>query len=260
VTVVSPSLPSRHLPLAGTYNVRDVGGYATACGGRTRWHTLIRADSLHRLTPESQETLLALGLRTVIDLRRPNETGEWPNVFAASPRVRYLNVDLVGGASLVPSERDDWQLDVVYCAILDRRDAALGEIFRTLAAPGAFPVAVHCTAGKDRTGLVVALALALAGVDSETIASDYALSSTFLVGPYLEEARARALASGLSWDRYQLRLACRQEFMRRTLDHLESSHGGAAAYLRAAGVDEAQQTAVRRVIVEGAVNGDDDGR
>jgi protein-tyrosine phosphatase len=244
--------PSRHLPLAGTYNVRDVGGYPTAGGGATRWQTLIRADSLHRLTPEAQDALLDLGLRTVVDLRRPSEVGQWPNVFAASPRVRYLNVDLAGGDPLVPAERgEDWEMDSLYCAILDRRGAALGEIFRTLARPGALPAAVHCTAGKDRTGLVIALALALAAVDHETIAADYALSSTYLVGQYLEEAKARAAASGLSWDRYQLRLTCRQELMRRTLDHLERAHGGAAAYLHAAGLDGGEVDAVREAIVDG---------
>ncbi|HEY8602093.1 MAG TPA: tyrosine-protein phosphatase, partial [Thermomicrobiales bacterium] len=72
----------RHLPLGGTYNVRDIGGYATTDGRTTRWRTLIRSDSLHRLAPEAPHTLLDLGLRTMIDLRRPAETVQYPNLLA----------------------------------------------------------------------------------------------------------------------------------------------------------------------------------
>ena len=77
----------RHLPLSGTYNVRDIGGYATVDGRTTRWRTLIRSDSLHRLAPEAQQTLLDLGLRTMIDLRRPAETAQYPNLLATAPGI-----------------------------------------------------------------------------------------------------------------------------------------------------------------------------
>ncbi len=61
--------PKRHLRLEGTYNVRDIGGYRTTDGRHTRWRRLLRADSLHRLTPASQAALVDYGVRTVIDLR-----------------------------------------------------------------------------------------------------------------------------------------------------------------------------------------------
>ena len=60
----------RHLNLAGADNIRDLGGYTTTAGRQTRWQVLLRADSLHQLTPNDQRHLLDLGLRTIIDLRR----------------------------------------------------------------------------------------------------------------------------------------------------------------------------------------------
>lgn len=75
----------RHIPLAGTFNLRDVGGYATAGGARVRWRTLFRADSLHRLPAEAQEALLARGVRTVIDLRHAGELAVAPHILADAP-------------------------------------------------------------------------------------------------------------------------------------------------------------------------------
>src|SRR4030095_14489658 len=78
------SVLSRHLGLAGTYNLRDTGGYRTLDGRTTRWLTFLRSDSLHRVPPMAQTTLLNYGVRTVIDLRRSDELHVAPNVFASS--------------------------------------------------------------------------------------------------------------------------------------------------------------------------------
>jgi Tyrosine phosphatase family len=85
----------RHLPLEGTYNVRDIGGYVTRDGRRTRWRTLLRADSLHRLTRPAQAELLAYGVRTIVDLRHAGEQAAAPNVFAESTDVRYVHAPLL---------------------------------------------------------------------------------------------------------------------------------------------------------------------
>jgi protein-tyrosine phosphatase len=87
--------PDRHLPLEGTRNVRDVGGYPAAGGRRTRWRTLLRSDELTRLPRHARQELLDLGLRQVIDLRWPEELDHSPNVFVLSPEVRYTSVPLL---------------------------------------------------------------------------------------------------------------------------------------------------------------------
>src|SRR5207249_2699413 len=90
----SSALP-RHLGLAGTYNLRDTGGYRTIDDRTTRWRTFLRSDSLHRVPPLARTTLLSYGVRTVIDLRRSDELHVAPNVFANSSDVVYHHVSLL---------------------------------------------------------------------------------------------------------------------------------------------------------------------
>jgi protein-tyrosine phosphatase len=231
----------RVLGLAGTYNLRDVGGYPTQNGSRTRWRTLLRSDSLHRLATGEQATLLELGLRTVIDLRSERELAEAPNVFAASDNVRYLNLPLVPGGGDVRAEIPS--LEVLYRLIVNTRSAELAAIVNTLAVPGALPAVVHCTAGKDRTGLVIALLLRLVGVDAETIAADYNATEACLAGEFMVDFRQRTEARGIDWQAYEPLLKCPPEFMLSLLTYVDETHGGVHAYLMQAGV-AAEQLAV----------------
>ncbi len=186
--------PMRHLELEGIYNLRDLGGYETADGYRTRWKTFLRSDSVHRLSPASQEALIGYGLRTVIDLRREAEAEEAPNVFAKSDAVVYLHQNLKehDPQAVVPETPAD--LDVphfiawAYTAKnLDLRHDRFRETLATLAAPGVLPALFHCSGGQDRTGMIAALILGNAGVPAATIAEDYALSARYLFARYLAQ-------------------------------------------------------------------------
>ncbi len=238
----------RHLTLSGAYNVRDIGGYATSDGRTTRWRTLIRADSPHRLTPEAQRELLDLGLRTIIDLRRPAEIAQFPNLLAAAPGLRYLQVGLDRQA---PEEQATFPtLPEIYRAILDGAAAQLGQIVATLAAPDALPGLVHCQIGKDRTGLVVALILGAVGVPAETIIADYALSEAQLAGEFAERFAARLRADNIPWEPYRALLVSPPSFMRDVLAYLDAEHGGTVGYLRAAGIRDDQLAALRVTLTE----------
>ena len=92
--------PRRRLELEGARNVRDLGGYHAGNGRLTQWRRILRADSLHALTPAAQDSLLAIGLRTVVDLRRSGEIETDPNVFAASPDVDYHHLNMLGDEDL----------------------------------------------------------------------------------------------------------------------------------------------------------------
>lgn len=240
--------PTRHLQLPGTYNLRDIGGYATADGRVTRWRTLMRGDSLHRLTDEGQATLIKAGLRTVVDLRRDSELARAPNVFAASANVRYLNVPLLDdppdASAALPT------LAGIYARILEEAHAQIRAIFAALAEPEAFPALVHCTAGKDRTGIVVALLLGNSGVATATIAADYALTETYLAGEFVEDLKRRVIAAGEDWAAYAPLMGSPEALMLQTLTGLEERHGGIRPYLRAIGVPEAHLNALRVALVE----------
>ncbi len=238
----------RHLALDGTYNVRDIGGYATTDGRTTRWRTLIRADSPHRLAPGAQQELLDLGLRTIIDLRRPAEIAQYPNLLAAAPGLRYLQISL---DRVAPDEQATFPtLPEIYRAILDTAATQLGTIIATLAAPDALPGLVHCQVGKDRTGIVIALALGAVGVPAETIIADYALSEAQLAGEFLSRFEQSILASGADWEPYRHLLTSPAPFMRDVLTYLDEQHSGIIGYLRAAGVRDEQIAALRDALTE----------
>jgi protein-tyrosine phosphatase len=244
----SSALP-RHLGLAGTYNLRDTGGYRARDGRTTRWRTFLRSDSLHRVPPMVQTALLNYGVRTVIDLRRSDELHVAPNVFASSSEVVYHHVSLLAD-SLPDRKVTPRSLPDVYRMLLEQRQEQLHQTLATLAAPGAFPAIVHCTAGKDRTGLIVALLLGLVGVPAATIIEDYALSSQYLVGTYLEEARQRAANNGIPWEWFQHQVICPPEFMQTTLQYLDERHGGIDAYMRRIGLSQEQCERLRYALLE----------
>lgn len=226
---------NRVLSLEGAYNVRDLGGYPIEDGGRTRWRTVLRSDSLHCLTLEAQETLIGLGLRTVIDLRYERELVECPNVFAQSGSVRYLNVPLLAGSAAEPATRaadTSPSLAGVYRRIVDERQDALRTVLAALVEPGALPALIHCTAGKDRTGVIVALLLRLAGVAPQVIAEDYAATEGLLAGAFMVDLRRRTEARGVDWETYQKLLICPPELMLGLLQHVDETYDGVEPYLR----------------------------
>src|SRR5262245_5985726 len=128
----SSALP-RHLGLAGTYNLRDIGGYRTLDGRTTRWRMFLRSDSLHRVPPTAWTTLLNHGVRTVIDLRRSDELHVAPNVFVNSSDVVYHHVSLL--ADSLPDRKAALRsLPDIYRMILEQRQEQLRQILTTLAA------------------------------------------------------------------------------------------------------------------------------
>ncbi|MCA9976117.1 MAG: tyrosine-protein phosphatase [Anaerolineales bacterium] len=222
------------------YNLRHVGGYETRNGRFTRPNAFFRADSLHRLDASGQQQLLTRGVRTIIDLRDRAEQQELPNPLADSAHVDYRFMplythwdDLAAGTTEVIGVAQ------YYALLLSRCGPSFAEVFAVMAQPEAFSVLVHCAAGKDRTGLVVALLLELAGVPDETIVADYALSYGYLQ-PVLDEFRARGVADGFTAEEYEQILLSPAPVMRQTLACLHQEHGGARAYLHQHGLSEQQ--------------------
>jgi protein-tyrosine phosphatase len=237
----------RHLPLPGTYNVRDVGGYVTADGRSVRWRTLFRSDNLHRLTPDGQAELLRHGLRTIVDLRGDPEAGASPNVLATSTDVRYVRIRLMAG--LIPVE-EARTLDDLYLAIIAECQESIREVLATLAAPDIFPVLIHCTAGKDRTGIVVALLLGLLGIEHAHIAEDYALTASYITDEFLEGTRQQLEAAGHDWSKSRHQLDCPAETMLMLLGHLDEQYGGVEGYLQHIGLTADEIGALRTALFD----------
>lgn len=196
-----------------------MGGYPAAGGRRTRWRALLRTDALDRLPRASQEALLDLGLRQVIDLRWPHELDEAPSVFQGSRDVAYRSIPL-----LEDDPTPYAGLPGTYRHMLDARAPQLIEVVRCLLDPDGLPAVIGCAAGKDRTGVAVALVLAAVGVPNETIVEDYALSAAIFRGPVDD----RHL---VDWRAAPVEVEAPPAHMLGALDHLASVHGGAAELL-----------------------------
>jgi len=238
---------ARRLLWDGCLNVRDVGGYPTADGARTRWGALLRADNLCQLTPAGCAALLDYGVRTIVDLHPRSEHEATPHPFgpagAHAGAVRYYNLLLrdPGDVALARELRATRTHLETYRLSVDRCAPGIAAVVRAVANAPDGGVLVHCNIGKDRTGVVVALLLALAGVPAATIAEDYALSEVYLRPLY----RARARAGGSDESLLTEDSRSRPETMRGLLSHLQAAHGGVRAYLLAAGLAPADLDRVR---------------
>lgn len=259
----TPQEPAREpswIDLEGADNVRDVGGLPTVDGRRTRSRVLIRSDNLQALTPADVTRLLeVVGVRTVVDLRSTGEVHlEGPGPLHG--RVAYHHLTLIPESA---GEPDQAEVDRVIPTFTEERDVDrsaragatptdmtgyylgyvedqpdhLADALRVLADPASGPTIVHCAAGKDRTGIVVALALSLAGIPRDVVVADYVASADRVDAVF---ARLKASAS------YGERLADKTaddvrpqaSSMERFLDEVDRRYGGPHGLAMAIGVDE----------------------
>lgn len=179
---VPPSITEqqRHVVLDGAFNFRDLGGYATESGRTISWRWLFRADGIHRLAGADLDLVCSLGLQTVVDLRTYAEVAERGSFPAAQLGVAYHHLPLLESVwepgSFGPSDDAPAFLAARYAEMLAVGGRSIAAALELLADPERYPLVFHCAAGKDRTGVLAAVALELAGVSDEDIVGDYALS------------------------------------------------------------------------------------
>ena len=242
-----PAVAERYLSIEGCANPRDIGGYPTANGNVTRTGVIFRGDSLHNLPPAGQQALLRHGVRTIIDLRHPTEVERAPHVFARVAGVQYLHLPLVNDEPGRALSSRTQALHVLYSLLLDGCQPQFRAVLHAIAIAPA-PLVVHCTAGKDRTGLVIALILGLAGVPGMTIAADYAVSSRCL-SPVLERLQQQVVLAGLKLPRDAWLLEARPETMVQTLASLDRRYGGIEGYVRRIGVAQADIDRIKTLVI-----------
>jgi len=176
--------PGRRVVLDGCVNFRDLGGYRTVDGHRIRWRRLFRADGLSRLSPTDREVLAGFGLATVIDLRTREEAETRGSFPVDDLPVTYLGLplmDVLPTETELPAWHESSYVASRYLDMITASGTTLAAALDALAVDGALPAVVHCSAGKDRTGVVSALVLAFLGIPDETIVADYAMSGPAMV-------------------------------------------------------------------------------
>jgi protein-tyrosine phosphatase len=237
------------------FNFRDLGGYETDDGRRVRWKTLYRADTLHRLDGPDIDLLLDLGLRSIIDLRSQHELNDHGRFrHDGGVAVHHLPmIDVVGGPTRLVEAAPDAPPRSVgegYVSMADEGRRAIGRAVALLARPDALPAVFHCTAGKDRTGILAAIVLSAVGVRDEAIVDDYMLTG--------ESRSARNAYLQLNEPDYYAFLTSLPSAVREMhadaiptlLAWMRARHGSATGFLLANGVDEDSLAALKANLLE----------
>jgi protein-tyrosine phosphatase len=241
--------PERHIALEDALNFRDLGGYETTDGRRVRWRTLFRADGLARLTPSDLDVVRSLGIATVLDLRSTTELeyGRFPT--DAIP-VAFHHLPIVEETMdprkyrLAPGKLGERYEELARFGA-PQIATALG----ILADPASHPVVFHCTVGKDRTGVLAAVTLALLGVPDETIIADYVLSGP-AVTALRERWRAHNPEVGAALDEHPETFSAAPTNISWLFARLRAEHGSIEGYAESTGAGADVVDRLRRSLLE----------
>ncbi len=241
---------SGRLAVDGTHNFRDTGGYP-ASGGTTRRGQLYRSDSLSGVTAAGAGDLAALRIGVVIDLRSPLERSQ-DHSRSVLPGALHVWLPIHGGSrsSIVVTD-GVISLEALYRQVVIDSAWTIATAVSIIADSGPQPVLVHCTAGKDRTGIVVALALEAAGVDRTAVVADYTQSALNLDGAWINEAMSAMVSGGvpISPRLFEALGGSPDHAMSGLLAGLDEQYGSVAGYLMAHGFLEESVEMLRAKLV-----------
>jgi len=245
----------RRLAFEGAVNFRDLGGYPALDGRRTRWRRLFRADSLADLTPGDLERLATLGLRTLIDFRLAEERQLKPNRLPQGDGIHSIELGFVPEGTLqmlslvksgaIESSEVERRVIAQYRRFCVDHHEEYRRMFEIAGARESYPLLIHCTSGKDRTGYGAALVLLSLGVPREVVLDDYGLTNNYqravpqLLGSDTPEAVARIL------------VAAQSKYLEAALEEIDRVYGSFDAYLnRALGVDSSRRASLIELLTE----------
>jgi protein-tyrosine phosphatase len=231
----------RFIPLEGAVNLRDVGGYKTHDGRTVKRGWLYRSAALNTLTPADVDTLTQRGIACVFDLRSIEESTPAPDVLPPNADYIPLPIAMEGGNPFErvfsilfnPSVLQDAVIGLYHGAIVEKSPRLLGTFIQHIAQSDT-PALIHCTAGKDRTGVAVALVLSLLGVPDETIIADYTLSNRHYAHYYdfAQKSVGKMSRLGIRADDLWPLLVCDPAIMESTFSLIRERYGSIEAYVQ----------------------------
>ena len=229
----------RRILFENIVNCRDLGGYPCKDGAVTQFGRLLRCGIPRDPTPCDMERLKGMGIKTVIDLRGDKEAVERPSAFLNHPDFTYHQISLLEVNPAITNP------EALLCDIYKRSVESYGANYaravKTLADIET-PAMFHCFLGKDRTGILASMLLALAGVCKEDIIADYQISGTYLNAFYKKEIEEN---TGLIWENNDDHLQSEPHNIALLHEHIEQKYGSIAGYLRAFGAADDE---IERVI------------
>ncbi len=255
------------IPFENVYNFRDIGGHTTQDGRRIKQGILFRSDEMSRLSKKDLKKLNELKLRTIIDLRTPNERRSKPDRLPPHNTIRLISVPIYPKKEdpnrwkkklwFVTGRFKDFDFEkftrTFYRKIAFEHTAQIGEIITLLSSPENLPALLHCSGGKDRTGFITACIQLLAGVPRETVIESY-LYTNVLFKPHLKRYilffRWMTLFQ-LTTEQIRPVFEARKEYLDTILDTVFEKYGSIDRYLReACNVTEETLSRLHRLILE----------
>jgi len=254
-------ISDRRVPLEGSVNFRDLGGYETTGGRRIKWGQVFRSDNLGRLTDRDVSFVQQMGIRMVCDFRTPAEVQKLPDRFPQTDRGGYLPLPIQHGEfdpantfERIKNGDIQWMTEAFmvkgYLKNIDDFAPVWSTFFQTLADGSKRPLVFHCTGGKDRAGVCAALILLSLGVPEETVIHDHGLSNLYIAA-VLEKIYDRIRSHGVDPKQVAPYFTAPENAIVAVVRHIRQTYGSAADYLiNKAGVDKRVVDQLREDLLE----------
>ena len=242
----------RRLKMDGPDNFRDLGGYPTADGSHTRWGHAFRSDRLDELSANDQALIESLGVSTVFDLRSNGEVRASPDRLPSGIKYVHLPMssDVAQQRSMLAriidgtlAKFDDDDMSAGYLGMLDGFGEYFVEVINEIAEGRR--ILFHCTAGKDRTGVMAMVLLGLAGVTEPYLLDDYEISQHYRQHNSDSSFQDQIRAAGFNPDDFETMWQSPRAVMRQTLEGLRQRWGDHASFLNSIGASDEMVTAAR---------------
>ena len=234
-------ISERRVPLEGSVNFRDLGGYNAGDGRRIRWGRVFRSDNLARLTEADVAFLQHMGIRLVCDFRTPAEVKKMPDRFPPQETAEYLHLPIRHGQydpadTFERIKKGDihWMTEAFmisnYIKSIENFAPLWAIFFRRLADAASRPLVFHCTGGKDRAGVCAALVLLVLGVSDKTVIEDHELSNIYIAG-VLKRIYAELEDLGVATKKVAPYFTAPRAAITALIGHLRQTYGSTAGYL-----------------------------
>ena len=249
----------RHIPIKGSYNIRDIGGYTTAENGTVRWGKLFRSALLSRIDISDSVEMEKLNLSSICDFRTLDEQKAEPDKWFEIQKLNHYPLPIGHGRidkflSFTDADFEEGKGHYLYRA---NRNYVLSHseqykaFFKILLEESNYPILFHCTAGKDRTGFATFLLLSILGVEMKVILEDYLLTNKYLA-EFAEKASTRMSdKSGIDKAPLITAFQANESYLNGAIEAIEQNHGTVTDYLeKELGIGEMERQKLKSILLE----------